>query len=81
MKTNKNVLPHAILLRVTDVLNMVRLSTDGDNSQRARLRKAKEEPRCEALRTATDAPTWASDRNDRGNLVWTSSFTSNNWLK
>ena len=81
MKTDKDVLAHAILLTVMGRLNVARINIDRDNSQRARLRRAKEKPIVEALRIATDAPTWASDRNDRGNPVWTSSFTSDNRLK
>ena len=55
MKANKNVLAHAILLKVMGRLKVAKLNTDRDNSQRARLRRAKEEPVVEALRTATDA--------------------------
>ena len=72
---------HAILLIAMGRLNVARVNTDGDDPQRAKLRRAKEEPIVEALRTATDAPIRASDHNDRDNLVWTSSFTSDNRLK
>ena len=37
MKTDKDVFAHAILLKVMGRLNVARLSTDRDNSQRARL--------------------------------------------
>ena len=66
MKTDKDVLVHAILLTAMGRLNVARVNTDRDNSQRAKLRRAKEEPIVEALRTATDAPIQASDRNDTG---------------
>ena len=39
MKANKNVLAHAILLRVMGRLNVARLSTDRDNSTGEALKK------------------------------------------
>ena len=77
MKTDKDALTHAILLKVMGGPNVAKLAPI-ETTQRANLRRAKEEPIVETLRTATDTPVWASERKDMGNLMWTSSFTSNN---
>ena len=51
MKTDKDVLMHAILLKAMGRLNVARVNTDRDNSQR----RAKEKSVVKTLRTATDA--------------------------